>query len=144
MNLTKTRTIKITLFAATFFFAAVRAHAERASFNLPVEAHWGSTILEPGEYIIDVPLATSWPQLISLTRNGKLVRLQAMTEATETKSKGSYLQLVTVGDTYFVREYNSGSAGKLFTFNVPKGATYKLTNTLPANTRAEGAVPAIR
>jgi hypothetical protein len=93
--------VNITAFAATFFFAAFDAHAERATFNLPFEAHWGSVTLPPGKYTINVPLAVSWPQQITLTVKGKVLSISPLTEGVTTEPKGSYLQLVSLGGTYF-------------------------------------------
>ena len=122
MNLTRKRALNVIAFAATFLFTAFGAHAEQAKFNLPIEVHWGSAVLEPGEYTISVPLAQSWPQQIVLMLNGKAVALLPLTESGGNDSSRSYLQLVSVRNTYFVSEYNSGSTGKRFTFRIPKGA----------------------
>jgi hypothetical protein len=50
-------------------------------------------------------------------------------------SDRSYLVLVSVGGTYFVREYNSGPTGKRYTFGVPKLApkarTASATTSVP-------------
>ena len=108
--------------AATFFCSAFAANAERATFHLTHEVRWGSIVLAPGDYAISVPSAVSWPQEITLTLNGKTLYLMPVTESGGYKLDHSYLQLVAVGGTYFVSEYNSESTGKQFTFRVPKEA----------------------
>jgi hypothetical protein len=122
LNARTRRALNTAALAAIFLFTAFGAHAE-ATFNLPVEVHWGLAILKPGKYTINVPLAQSWPQQMSLTRNGKVVAsLMPSTESAGSESNESYLQLVSVAGTYYVGEYRSGPTGKQFTFLIPKGA----------------------
>jgi hypothetical protein len=120
VNLRTKRAWNTTLLAAAFCLTAFRADAQHATVNLPVEAHWGSAVLQPGEYRLDVPAAQSWPQHLSLTQNGRVVWISSIAEGSGRESDRSYLRLVTVGGTYFVREYSSGPTGKQFTFWIPK------------------------
>jgi len=121
------RAANIAALATVIGVTSSLASTEHATFNLPVEAHWGSVILHPGTYTFDVPSATSWPQQINLNRNGSTVWILPITESSGWfASDRSYLKLVAVGSTYFVHEYDSGQTGKQFTFRVPKGASHDL------------------
>jgi hypothetical protein len=139
LNARTRRALNTAALAAIFLFTAFGAHAEQATFNLPVEVHWGLAILKPGKYTINVPLAQSWPQQMSLTRNGKVVAsLMPSMESAGSESNESYLQLVSVAGTYYVGEYKSGPTGKQFTFLIPKGAVQ--VRNVEAKLSGRGAV----
>ena len=112
------RLLNATAVTAAVCFTALPANAERATVNLPFEVHWGGVVLEPGEHTIFVTPAVSWPQRISLDEKRGTAWVLALAEGTEVESDTSYLKLVSVAETYFVREYFSGSTGKRFTFSV--------------------------
>ena len=96
------------------------ADGQHLKFNLPFRAHWGDMTLEAGDHAFSVPFTNSWPQTIALEQNGKRVVIAAMTEYGDAESNASYLRLVNVDGSYFVREYYSGPSGKRFTFPTPK------------------------
>ena len=141
MNLITRRVLDIAVLAAASFCTVLSADAQNATFNLPFEAQWGDSILPPGEYHINVPLAQDWPQVISLSLGTKVVKILPLTECPVTSSKGSYLQLTKVRGKYFVREYNSASTGKQFTFRVPKQGAKELRVEAQARTiHPEGSI----
>jgi hypothetical protein len=128
LNARTRRALNTAALAAIFLFTAFGAHAEQATFDLPVEVHWGLAILKP-----------AWPQQMSLTRNGKVVAsLMPSTESAGSESNESYLQLVSVAGTYYVGEYKSGPTGKQFTFLIPKGAVQ--VRNVEAKLSGRGAV----
>ncbi|MBV8865332.1 MAG: hypothetical protein JO210_08035 [Acidobacteriaceae bacterium] len=131
MNSTTKRAVNVAALVAATCLTAFRANAERARFDLPVEAHWGAAILKPGRYTFDVPPASSWPQQIFLTQNGRTIQILPAIESSSAESNRSYLRLVTVKGTYFVREYSSGQSGKSFTFQVPKSNPHELGLNAP-------------
>jgi hypothetical protein len=114
--------IRAGVFAAATFCFAISATSEPVSFDLPVEAHWGMSILPPGHYTLEVPPTTSWPQTLSVIHQGEKQWISPLIQEAQEDSNRSYLVLVPVGGAYFVREYNSGPTGKRFTFRVPKTA----------------------
>jgi hypothetical protein len=122
--------------AMAIYCGVPSAEAEQISFDLAVEAHWGTIILQPGHYSLEVPSAASWPQRICVTQNGKRHCISPLVEEVAEESQRSYLRLVTVGSEYFVREYDSGPTGKRFTFRVPKA-----TSDEADATRSSIAVP---
>ncbi|MBV8832158.1 MAG: hypothetical protein JO217_07510 [Acidobacteriaceae bacterium] len=128
-------TIKAAVFAAATFCFAMSASSEPVSFDLPVQAHWGMSTLPPGHYTLEVDPATSWPQTISVIHEGQKRWVSPLVQQAQEDSNRSYLVLVPVGGTYFVREYNSGPTGKRYTFGVPKTApkaqTASATTSVP-------------
>lgn len=130
-----TRVLSLTAIAAGLGLTTVHASAQQATFHLPFEAHWGRAVLEPGDYRLSLPMGESPSHLIHLRGAGK--GSMFVPEATETQQFGSnrsYLKLVNVKGTYFVREYKSGPAGLLFTFSVPKSSREALVASTSATT----------
>jgi hypothetical protein len=125
--------MNISVLAGAACLTASQASAESASFTLPIRVHWGNLVVEPGKYTLNVPLARSWPQEVVLNQAGGRFRIFPIMEAGGISSSRSYLQLVDVGGSYFVREYVSASTGKVFTFWVPK----KLSRALNVEAKAK-------
>ena len=73
MNPKLKRTVNAAVLASAICLTAFRANAEHLTFDLPVEAHWGAIVLQPGRYTAEIPLATSFPQQIVLKKNGRTV-----------------------------------------------------------------------
>ncbi len=126
MNSRIKRVVTTATLVTAICLTASLANAERAQFDLPFEARWGSTILHPGTYTFDIPSATLWPQQINLNKNGSTVWILPIAESTGLGSNHSYLKLVAVRGTYFIREYDSGQTGKQFTFGIPKDPSHEL------------------
>ncbi len=107
--------------AAGLGILALQASAQQAKFNLPVEAHWGSAVLEPGDYTVSLPQADSAAHIFHLFGDGHGSMVMPTTTEPKPITNHSYLELVKVDGTYYVREYKSGHTGKTFIFGVPKG-----------------------
>jgi hypothetical protein len=45
---------------------ATPASAQQATFHLPFVAHWGSTVLEPGDYKLSAPVEWSGTRMIQV------------------------------------------------------------------------------
>ena len=100
---------------------ATRANAQQAAFHLPVAAHWGSIVLESGDYKLSASIGGSGNHLIYISQPGQgKVVLPEATEIPRRKLDGSSLELVNVNGAYFVRRYRSAVTGQVFTFAVPK------------------------
>ncbi len=108
------------LAAMVLSVSALNAEAYRGTFNLPFETQWGSTVLKAGEYTLSTPTSTSWPQILTISGNGKTVYILAGREAVEPMATRSYLQVLNVNGLHVVCEFNSGASGKSFQFDVPK------------------------
>ncbi|MBV9303323.1 MAG: hypothetical protein JOY62_03600 [Acidobacteriaceae bacterium] len=92
----------------------------KGTFDLPFEAHWGQAVLHPGQYTVHIPTATANIPAISVSGEGRTVFVGVGSAASDAVSERSYLRLDKIGDTYVVREFNSGVTGRLLTFSVPK------------------------
>jgi hypothetical protein len=118
--------------AAALVLTVSQASAQRATFTLPFEARIGNATLQPGEYRMTVPSATSAIRVVYLYSNGKVqATLPAAIDA-YADSGQSYLELVNVGGTYFVKKFVSSARGATYNFYVPKAARREIL----ANTRA--------
>ena len=120
MSLLTNHVLRGVAFIAALGLTASHAKAQRGTFNLPFEAHWGSVVLPPGPYTISVPLQVSWPRIIEISGHGKTVPILVGIEESQKPSDHSYLSLLNVDGTYVVRKFNSGASGKVFTFLLPR------------------------
>jgi hypothetical protein len=92
-------------------------------FRLPVPVKWGNTMLEPGDYRMELPTSALGIQSVNMKNEKRsVVALPLATGAANPVklSNKSYLQLVNVNGTYFVRKYTSGITGRVLTFAIPK------------------------
>jgi hypothetical protein len=101
---------------------AIPAQAEeQATFHLPVRAHWGAAVLEPGDYRVALPAPSVGRIDFQIIGGGKSLRaLPQVTDVRRGSKTRSQLVLAQIDGTYFVREFSSQSAGKAFLFAVPK------------------------
>lgn len=118
---------------------ALSALAGQGSFTLPVVAHLGNATLSPGDYRIITSEPIGGVYVVYLYGNGKLQATLPLGVGSQPEPDRSYLELVNVGGTYFVRKYNAGVAGRAFTFNIPKKARHQAianvrATSLPVNT----------
>lgn len=121
------RTLTIAGLAMAISLIASPLNAQQGRFNLPVEAHWGRAVLQPGAYRLSGPSATSVIGVLYIYGNGKTqMAVPAMTEIGNA-SDHSYLKLVNVGGAYVVREFVSGTTGKSYTFGIPKTLRLRMT-----------------
>ena len=120
MHFTKKRLIRSAGFGVGLILTASLALAGEATFNLPVETHFGQLTLSPGSYRIITPTATTSIRAVYLYGNGKLQATLPLSVDTNANSARSYLQLVNVNGVYFARTYNAAIAGESFTFDIPK------------------------
>src|SRR5271165_6514873 len=84
---------------------AATASAQQASFHLPFEAKWGSLVLPPGDYKVHLPEPALGTRevLVQGPAVGFIMAITTDTYGARTQAPGSdYLQLVKVGDVYYV------------------------------------------
>jgi hypothetical protein len=115
---------------------ATAAEIYKGTFNMPVEAYWGGTLLHPGEYTISMEWDYAGSSLVYL--RGEDVHAVILTGSVnlENASDRSRLTLEDVNGTYVVRELRAGSLGKDFRFGVSKAArrqTDRASNGAPMN-----------
>ena len=122
MNLSINRILNIaalTVFASTGLMHA----AEHATFHLPVPAHWGQVVLQPGDYKMSLPEPSiGRSTFVVVGADRAFFEMPQSTNSVYDTSDSSYLKLVAIDGSYFVREFASGPNGKLFTFGVPKAS----------------------
>ena len=120
MNLNMHRLAGISAFAAVLVMGAPLANAQGAAFHLPVEAHWGSAVLSPGDYTFSAPDSTSNLRVFYLrSSTGSKVMVPQIVNQ-DVSSGRSCLKLVKINGAYYVREYDSAVKGIAYDFAVPK------------------------
>ena len=97
--------------------------AQQATFHLTVPAHWGSTLLQPGDYKVFLPnLLTGEPEMRVMGAQKSVFEIPMATDVQE-ESEHSHLTLAYVNGEYFVKDFLSGPQGKSYKFAVPKAKT---------------------
>jgi hypothetical protein len=143
VNLVKNCAFGVSLFALAAGFTATKANAQSAkgTFNLPFQAYWGNAVLEPGEYTISIPPASSMSPAIQVSGQGKTVMV-LMGVSGRTDSEGSYLTVESIGQAHVIRELDYGATGRLIRFPVPKSARNEAASERTAqNTTVEVTPP---
>jgi len=111
------RVARITAFALGIGLTAMQLSAQQGTFNLPVQAHWGNAVLQPGEHTVQVPLPLG--QTIVYLRGGGTAQMAVpLTTENTGGADRSFLHLSKVNGEYYVDEYQSGV--KRFIFARPK------------------------
>jgi hypothetical protein len=92
------------------------------NFHLPVPVKWAGSTLEPGDYRMEIPNSALGVQTVCMKNEKRSVIALPLTTsaAGPSTSNKSYLQLVNVNGTYFVRKYTSGMTGRTLVFGIPK------------------------
>lgn len=119
MNLSINRILNIaalTVFASTGLMQA----AEQATFHLSVPAHWGLTELQPGDYKMSLPSLSAGKSTFQVMGADRSFFEMPLVTTINNVSDSSFLKLVSIDGSYFVREFSSGPKGEVFTFPVPK------------------------
>ena len=123
MHSRSTRILSLAAVAAGLGLTATPASAQQVTFHLPFAAHWGSIVLESGDYKLSDPAGQLGSHLIYVSQPGhsKMVLAQSI-EIQPRHFDGSSLELANVNGAYFVKKYRSALTGQVFTFSVPKAS----------------------
>jgi len=123
MHSRSTRILSLAAVAVGLGLTATPASAQQATFHLPFAAHWGSIVLESGDYKLSDPPGQLGSHLIYVSQPGhsKMVLAQSI-EIQPRHFDGSSLELANVNGAYFVKKYRSALTGQVFTFSVPKAS----------------------
>jgi hypothetical protein len=117
------RILGLAALAAGLGLTATPASAQQATFHLPFVAHWGTTVLEPGDYKLSASGEWSGIYMIQVFQQGHSSRILPQSiDLPHGHLDRSSLELVNVNGAYFVRRYQSALTGQVFTFSVPKAA----------------------
>ena len=105
------------------------AETVHGTFKLPVEAHWGAMLLEPGEYEFSVDTDSS-VRMITIrskdSRRGGMVLSEGYSNA---GSAGSSLELAKSEDGMYVKAIYLSDAGVALNFAAPKSGLRKLAKS---------------
>ncbi len=119
MHLSK-NTFCVSLLASLLSVGSIYAD-QQIKFHLPVAVKWGNTMLEPGDYRMEVPSSIFGMQTICMANNHKAVFVLPIAgDATQPAVYKSSLQLVNVDGTYFVQKFSSSVSGRTIFFGIPK------------------------
>jgi hypothetical protein len=112
--------------------AAIMQGAQQCTFHLPVAAHWGKVLLQPGDYSLSRASSIVDQAIFRVDGAGTTAFEIPLLAEEQSPSDRSYLKLSAVGGDYFVREFSSGITGKTFEFSVPKEVRRKLASSTDA------------
>ena len=127
MNLSMTRLVTMSAFVAALGLGASQASAQKATFNLPFEARWGTIFLDPGNYTLTAPDSVSGIRIFYLHSDAGTQMAVPTIVGNDVASGRSYLKLVNIDGTYYVQKYVSGATGQAFEFAVPKASHRELS-----------------
>jgi hypothetical protein len=109
-------TLSAMLLAASCIAIAPQARAQEpflASFKLPMAAHFGNTVLQPGDYKI---YRIAGMSAIRVTGEGSIATIMASSVDSHVDLEKSRLTLINVDGTFSLKRFDSGSAGSRFDF----------------------------
>jgi hypothetical protein len=91
--------------------AASAATVTKATFTLPAQAYWDTTLLPPGDYTLSIERSNSGVDVINLRGEG--IAAMFMTAAGSAESSGhSCLKVDDLNGTYVVRGLDAGRSYK--------------------------------
>ncbi len=118
MEIKSNRVTLIVAFVIGIGLTAMPSNAQQGTFNLPVQAHWGNAVLQPGEHTVKIPLPMG-QTLVYLGGGGATqIAMPLTTESVDNPGR-TYIRLSRINGEYYVDEYQSAS-GKKFFFHKPK------------------------
>jgi hypothetical protein len=119
--MSKTSWTLSTLFGvALFVVAAPQAHAQQlqlGTFKLPVEAYFGDTVLQPGEYTISRVQGLS---VIQIRGDAGTATILANSVDSEPQFDRGKMTLAAVNGTFALTRFDSGLLGRRYDFRPSK------------------------
>ncbi len=112
-------TLSAALLAAACVMTAppARAQSTLGTFNLPVQARFGGTVLQPGEYSVS---RVNGMNAIQIKGDGGVATMLASSAGPQANNEHSKLTLTSVDGVFSLKRFESGSLGMTFDFRVPK------------------------
>lgn len=121
MNLSISRLMMVSAFAAAFHLSASTAGAQTVKFDLPFEAHWGSTVLPAGNYTLSTLYSPSSTKIYYLHSSaGNRMAVPTIVDTKDASGSRSCLRLVRINGQYYVREYVSPTSGVALEYATPQ------------------------
>jgi hypothetical protein len=121
MNLHKRFALTLAL-ATLVILTAVGASAQtmtKATFTLPEQVYWNSTLLQPGDYTLSVGRDYAGIEIVSVRGEG-VAAIFLASPGSQDSSGRSCLKIDEVNGTYVVRELDAAVLGRSFRFGVSK------------------------
>jgi hypothetical protein len=118
MNLQK-RFVLSAAVAALLGLTAAGASAAtiNATFTLPAQAYWNSTLLQPGDYTLSMERNSAGVEVVRLRGEGTAATF-IIPSGPEESSGHSCLKVDAVNGTYVIREFDAGPFGGAYSFGV--------------------------
>jgi hypothetical protein len=91
----------------------------KATFTLPAQAYWNSTLLQPGEYTLSVERNLSGIELLHL-QGENLYATFVIPVGVEETAGHSCLKMDDFNGTYVIRELDESQIGRSYRFGVSK------------------------
>lgn len=114
------RMIKVTAVAAALGLCAMQMSAQQGDFTLPVAAHWGNVVLQPGSHRVSMPIEPSGLKIVYLESNNERAMTLPVTSQPADEGMHSYIRLSKINGTYYVTAYQNEIAGHKYFFAKPK------------------------
>ena len=113
--------------------AQAGAQQYKGKFSLPVEAYWGGTVLQPGEYTMWIENEQPGTALLRVSGNGKTATAMIGSFEYRTVNSRGRIVLAEVDGIYALRQLDAGVLGKLFSFTLPRAIHEKVDRaSMPA------------
>jgi hypothetical protein len=130
MNVRKHLTVGLALAGLALGLTTGTARAAsglKGTFELPVAAYWGNTLLQPGQYTILMSTEVgSITRVPSIHISGQGVYATFLAVARPDRESGrNYLAIENVGGSYVIRAFDAGLLGQSFAFGVTKSVKNK-------------------
>jgi hypothetical protein len=135
MDSTKKLRFGLLAVAIALVAASVPANAQqlyKATFDLPFESQWGTTVVEPGHYTITVEEALG-QKLIRLHGSVEMAIFAGATSSEPERENGT-LSFVNINGVNTLKAFSAGELGQAFQFPVhkAKGERAQVTSTTVA------------
>jgi len=116
-----------------------KAETVRGTFKLPVAAHWGKMVLEPGEYAFVVD-TTSATRIVTVTSQSTGWTGMILASAVDERRMSSESELTMAGSdgVTYVKTLYLKDAGVALEFSVPKAMTKLAKAASPTVASASG------
>jgi hypothetical protein len=134
-----TMVLMLAIFVGFSTTPAAAQQAFKGSFDLPGETYWGSTLLAPGHYSINMSLdPTTQVRVVRLQGDDRRVFLLSGPPTPDRVSNRNTLRLENINGAYVVRHLDAGILGQSYVFPVAKNVRMQVQR---ASTSAQVVVP---
>ena len=134
-----TMVLMLAIFVGFSTTPAAAQQAFKGSFDLPAETYWGSTLLAPGHYTINMNLdPTTQVRVVRLQGDDRRVFLLSGPPTPDRVSDRNTLRLENINGVNVVRHLDAGILGQSYVFPVAKNVRMQVQR---ASTSAQVVIP---